>query len=260
MGDANLAGNVAVVSGAGRGIGRAIAKAYGAAGAEVFLLARSHGEIEDAATEITAGGGKAVALACDVADRATLTNVMAEIGSHAGGIDIMVINAGINVEPGPVAEGDPDKWAQVINVNVIAAYNQARLAIPQLQAKGGGKILFMGSGRGRRPAPGGSAYAVSKAGLAMLNRTLALELRSSKIAVNEIIPGPVMTAMTGAPSEGVVGEGADSAAELETIRARFPQSEWLKTPGDIVPLALYLAGLPNDGPSGQSFSLMGRDM
>jgi 3-oxoacyl-[acyl-carrier protein] reductase len=255
MSEQDLSGQAAVISGAGRGIGRAIARAYAGAGATVYLLARSTDEIDRAVGEINDAGGRATACTCDVGDRAALARVIADIGEQAGGIDIIVINAGTNGERKPVATGDPDLWAQVIDVNITAAYNQARLAIPHLRARGGGKILFMGSGIGRRPAPENSAYAVSKAGLAMLNRVLALELREDNIAVNEIIPGPVKTSMTGAPNEG-----AAQGAELDTIRARFPATEWLKAPEDVAPLALYLATLPNSGPTGQSFSLMARDM
>jgi 3-oxoacyl-[acyl-carrier protein] reductase len=240
-----------LVSGAGRGIGAAIAQAFAAAGAHVYCLARSSTEVSAQVAAIVAKGGQADAIACDVTDTVALAAVLASIEQ----LDILVINAGTNGERAPITDSDPAIWRQVIELNIVAAYEQARLAIPALKKNGGGKIITMGSGIGRRPAPGGSAYAVSKAGLAMLTRALASELRRDHIAVNEIVPGPVRTAMTGVPTE----DSADEQ-EMAAMRQRFPASEWLKNPGDVAPLALYLASLPNDGPTGQTFSLMGRDM
>ena len=111
----------------------------------------------------------------------------------------------------------------------------------------------MGSGVGRLAVPGTSAYACSKAGLAMLCRVLARELRDDAIAVNEIIPGPVRTRMTGIDEERA-GRDEEGAPILSV------PDEWIKNPSDVAPLALFLAGLPNNGPSGQSFSLNGRDL
>ena len=104
----------------------------------------------------------------------------------------------------------------------------------------------MGSGAGYRPFPGGAAYSCSKAGVAMLVRVLAVELRDEGVAVNELVPGPVRTEMAAATFD------RDSLP-------RSIASEWFKEPGDVVDMALFLAGLPADGPSGQRFSLLGRD-
>ncbi len=250
-----LKGQIALVSGAGRGIGAALAKALAAAGADTVCAARSEAQVTAVVAEIATTGGAAEAVVCDISDPASLGQMFDHIEATKGGLDLVLINAGTSGERATIEQSDPDAWRAVMNVNLIGAYDQARLAIPLLKIRGGGKIVMMGSGIGRRPTAGGSAYAVSKAGLAMLTRVLAMELREHNIAVNEIVPGPVRTTLTGVPAESAASE-----AELEGIRRRFPTSEWIKNPEDVVPVMMYLASLPNTGPTGQTFSLMGRDM
>lgn len=138
-----------------------------------------------------------------------------------------------------------DDFANVVDVNLVSVHTLARLAEPHLRVRGG-KFLVMGSGAGRRPLPGGTGYSVAKAGVAMLVRALAVEWREPAIAVNEIIPGPVRTAM------------AAGITDVPGLPAGV-RMDWHKQPTDVVPMALFLAGLPNDGPTGQTFSLLGRD-
>jgi 3-oxoacyl-[acyl-carrier protein] reductase len=157
-----------------------------------------------------------------------------------GGVDIVVINAGVCHEARKVEHSDPALWKQTVEVNLVGAFNTARAAIPHLRRRGGGKMILIGSGSRHRPNPGMSAYAGSKLATWMLTQTLAVELQDANISVNELIPGPVRTAMTG------FGE-------------KFaPDGEWLKDPEDVTPLALFLAGQPDVGPTAQSFSLMRR--
>jgi 3-oxoacyl-[acyl-carrier protein] reductase len=249
----SLKGQVGVVTGAGRGIGRAIAMAYANAGMSVVCAARSLAQIEDTVASIKAAGGVAAACACDVTSSADIANLMAVADKTYGGIDVVVVNAGMAGTSTSIQDADMDEWRQVIDLNLIAAVEQCRAATPYLRKRGGGKILFMGSGMGRNAIENSSAYACSKAGLAMLNRVLARELRQDAIAVNEMIPGPVRTQLTGVPEEKEVPteQGADIL--------RVP-GEWTKNPEDVVPLALFLASFPNNGPTGQSYSLTGRDL
>ncbi|MDR3096789.1 MAG: SDR family oxidoreductase [Paraburkholderia sp.] len=237
-----LRGKVALVTGAGRGIGRAIALAYARHGAAVCCAARSLGQVEETAARIAAEGGRALAVSTDVADFASVERMVSETEQAFGGIDIVVINAGVGGGQQPVEASDPQTWRTTIEVNLIGAYHCAKAAMPALKRRGAGKIIAVGSGLGQRGVAGVSDYACSKAGLAMLTRVLAQELAPAGISVNQLIPGPVVTQMTGA----------------RMARDTFA-GEWAKSPEDVVPLALFLAAQPEPGPSGQSFSLMRRD-
>ena len=245
--DGVLSGKVAVVTGAGRGIGRAIAVAYAAAGAAVGCVARTESDIARTAIDIRRGGGTATSVQADVTDFDSVVHAFSTTVSEFGGIDIVVVNAGGNLDHSPnVESGSPEQWTGTVQLNLVGSYHTARAAIPHLKERGAGKIIAIGSGLGRRGRPGESAYASAKAGLSMLIRVLALELWQHNISVNELVPGPVLT---------------DRVAQY----AREPgsvfqdESEWVKTPEDVAPLALFLATQPDKGPTGQTYSLMRRD-
>jgi len=236
----SLAGQVAIVTGAGRGIGAAIAEALGAAGATVICTARSDDEIAATAGRIAAAGGSARAIRADVTDLAQV----AALYEQAGGLDLLFVNAGASLDKVSVARSDPAAFAATFEVNFHGAYHCARLAIPHMRARGGGRMVMVGSGLGHSSRFGNAAYSCSKAALWMLVRVLAEELREDGIAVNELVPGPVRTAMT--------------ASEQRADAATKNPLEWLKAPEDVVPLAMFLATTPAPGPTGQSFSLMRR--
>lgn len=244
--ETSLKGKVAVITGAGRGIGRAIALGYARAGAAVGCAARTTTEIDQLAAQIRAEGGAALSVTTDVTQRDAVINLFAQVAAHFGGIDIVVINAGVYLDRNPIEDSDSDAWEETIAVNLLGAFYCAQAAIPHLKKRGGGKIITIGSGLGHKGSPGSSAYACSKAGLWMLTRILAMELRQFHISVNELIPGPVYTTLS----------------QHQTRKASvIPQieHEWVKQPEDVVPLALFLATQPDVGPTAQSFSLMRRD-
>ncbi|MEZ4735491.1 MAG: SDR family oxidoreductase [Caldilineaceae bacterium] len=242
-----LAGKVAVVTGAGRGIGRAIALGYAGAGAAVVCAARTAAEIEATVQEITINGGQGLAVPTDVTQQAAVEQLFRQSVDHFGGIDIVIVNAGINPDRRTVEESDAAAWRMTMEVNLVGPYYCAKAAVPYFKQRGAGKIIMVGSGMGHRSGGGNSAYACSKAGLWMLTRVLAQEVWQHNISVNELIPGPVDTAMT-------------TSTDARQGVAFTTSSEWIKQPHDVVPLALFLATQPEMGPTAQSFSFMRRDL
>lgn len=242
-----LAGKVAVVTGAGRGIGRAIALGYAGAGAAVVCAARTVTEIEATVQEIKTNGGKGLAIPTDVTQQVAVEQLFQCSADHFGGIDLVVVNAGINPDRRTVEESDAAAWRMTMEVNLVGPYYCAKAAVPYLKQRGAGKIIMVGSGMGHRSSGGNSAYSCSKAGLWMLTRVLAQEVWQHNISVNELIPGPVDTSMT-------------TSADARQGVAFTTSSEWIKQPADVVPLALFLATQPEVGPTAQSFSLMRRDL
>ena len=240
-----LENKVAVVTGAGRGIGRAIAIGFAEAGIHVCCAARTKVEIQKTVTLIEDSGGQAIAFPTDVCRFEAVQGLFEYTTKNFGGVDIVVIGAGISADKKRVEESDPATWRQVIETNLIGAYNTAKAAIPHLKKRGTGKIIFIGSGLGHRGIPMRSAYAASKAGSWMLTRVLAQELQPYNISVNELIPGPVKTALA---KEGIAN-----------LKSQVGSGEWVKNPEDVVPLALFLSNQPDIGPTAQSFSLMRRD-
>ncbi|NJD01709.1 MAG: SDR family oxidoreductase [Ruminiclostridium sp.] len=241
-----LKDKVAVVTGAGRGIGKAIAIAYAMAGANIVCAARTVKEIEETAKEISDKGGRALAVKTDVTRTKSVNNMFERAVEHFGGVDILVINAGANYDRKTIENSNLDDWKRTIDINLFGAYYCAHSVIPFLKQRGTGKIITIGSGLAHRGYAGGSAYSCSKAGLWMLTRILAQELMEYKISVNELIPGPVQTSI-------------DSNAGTSDSKVKAMESEWEKQPEDVIPLALFLAGQPDIGPTAQSFSLMRRD-
>jgi len=245
----SLNGKVAVVTGAGQGIGKAIAIGYANAGAAVCSVARTQSDIDQTVAEIHNAGGTGAAVRADVTDSESIAEAFEATRRRFGGIDIVVINAGGNRDQSAdVEHSNSEDWIDTIEVNLFGAYHTAKAAIPYLKKRGAGKIITMGSGLGHRGRVGGSAYASAKAALSMLTRVLAQELWQHNISVNELIPGPVKT-------ERTIEQYADRPGSVFR-----DGSEWAKDPVDVVPLALFLAAQPDKGPTGQTYSLMRRDM
>lgn len=241
-----LTGKNAVVTGAGKGIGKAIALGLAEEGASVVCVARTRSDLEATATEIARHHGNALVMPCDVTDADQVCDLFFAINEKWGKIDLFFINAGGTLSRNQVADSDPRKWKDTVELNLLSAYYCSRYAIPLLRKSDDAKIIITGSGTGRRGAPGISAYSCAKAGLSMFARILAMELFEENITVNELIPGPVET--------------DEAIRASSTWHEEFKQvGEWIKQPKDVVPLALFLACQPPGGPTAQSFSLMRRD-
>jgi len=242
-----LNGKIAIVTGAGRGIGKGIALAYARAGASVCCAARTREDIEETLKAVEQVGSRGLALQTDVTNVESVREMVDTAANYFGGLDILVANAGDTFDRRTVEESDVDGWLATLNVNLFGAYYAAKFVIPHMRRRGAGKIITIGSGAGHKGMAGLSAQSCSKAGLWMLTRVLAQELWQYNISVNELIPGPTKTERV----LELYGQGDDAPFNID--------SEWVKETEDVASLALFLAGLPDKGPTAQSFSLMRRD-
>jgi NAD(P)-dependent dehydrogenase (short-subunit alcohol dehydrogenase family) len=192
---ASLSGKSAIVTGASRGIGAAIARALAAEGAAVMLLARGREAVETLAAELRTGGAQVQAMACDVADFAQVQAVANAAQIAFGRIDILVNNAAV-IEPiGSLSSSDPAAWARAIDINVKGVYHGMRAVLPGMRAQGSGIIVNIGSGAAHNPMEGWSHYCSSKAATAMLTRCAHLENKGRGIRIFSLSPGTVATDM-----------------------------------------------------------------
>ncbi len=251
-----LSGKVALVTGAGRGIGAAIADGYARAGATVVCVSRTADEVEAVARAIVERGGQAFALTADVSDAEEVQALFRTTEERAGGLDILMLNHGVSLDWNNVEHSHVADWLATFDINLHGAYHCARLAIPLLKRRGAGNIIMMGSGQGHHGSPGVAAYACSKAALWMLVRVLADELRADGINVNEILPGGVRTTLDRHRPAAPAGAATSPSTPTSTATpAARPAGDRIREPEEIVPLAVFLAAQPPAGPTGQSFSL-----
>jgi NAD(P)-dependent dehydrogenase (short-subunit alcohol dehydrogenase family) len=191
-----LDGQVALVTGASRGIGRAIALGLSQAGAALAVCARSMGEVAGVAAEIADRKGCALAVRCDVLHRHQVEDMVAQVEAALGPVDLLVNNAGQFGPVGPIAATDPDDWWQALEVNLRGPLYCARAVLPGMLSRGHGRIINVSSGAGLAAIPMLSAYAVSKAALYRFNENLAAETRGHGVMAFAIGPGLVRTAMS----------------------------------------------------------------
>ena len=190
-----LDGQVALVTGGGRGIGRAMALALGRAGAAVAVCARTGSQLAETVQLLEREGGRALALAADVADRHAVEAMVEHTERVLGPIELLVNNAGIGGTAGPFAETDPDAWWDVQVVNLRGPVYCSRAVLPGMLQRGRGRIINVSSGAGFDAWPLVSAYAVSKAALYRLTENLAAETGQHGVQVFAIHPGLVRTEM-----------------------------------------------------------------
>ncbi len=197
IGDIDLSGQVAIVTGGGRGLGRVYAQFLARANAAVAVMARTASEIDETAASIREEGGSAIALPGDVTDREAVERVVAEVEEQLGPVDLLVNNAGVLGPAGPIWQNDADEWWQCMDVNLRGPFLCCRAVLPGMIARRRGRIINAASGAGhRKPAPYGSGYAVSKGALIRLTEAMSLGTREYGVSVFAIGPGFVRTAMT----------------------------------------------------------------
>jgi NAD(P)-dependent dehydrogenase (short-subunit alcohol dehydrogenase family) len=191
----DLGGHVAIVTGGGRGIGRAMAQELAKAGAAVAAVARSEDQLTETVALIEGEGGRAIALPVDVTDQLAVARAMAETERQLGPVDLLVNNAGHGGQVGPVWEVEPDEWWRCVEVNLRGPFLCARAVLPGMIARRRGRIIITSSLTGTAPWPYMSAYAISKAAVTRLTENLAAETETHGICVFALNPGSVRTAM-----------------------------------------------------------------
>lgn len=192
---ARLAGQVAVVTGGGRGIGKATALLLADEGARVAVLARTESQVRRVAEEIQSRGGTALPLTVDVSRWESVQEAIARVLDTFGRVDILINNAGIIEPVAPAHRAAPHDWAYNIDVNLKGAFFTVRAVLPTMLEQGHGVIINVGSGAAHKVVTGWSAYCAAKAGLYHFTRVLAAELAGTGIRVNSVRPGVVDTEM-----------------------------------------------------------------
>jgi NAD(P)-dependent dehydrogenase (short-subunit alcohol dehydrogenase family) len=188
-----LAGQVAIITGAGRGIGAAIANSLASMGAVAVLCGRTREPLESAAKTISQDGGEAKVAPCDVTDLGAVEELAKQVNASYGRVDILVNNAGIGSFGGPLHQMSPDSWDNVLNTNLRGVYYCIRAFAPAMIRARSGHIINISSLAGKNALPNGAAYAASKWGLNGLSYSVAEELRAHNIRVAVICPGSVDT-------------------------------------------------------------------
>ena len=249
-------GRVALVTGAGRGIGRATSMALAATGAAVVATARSVDELDAVVAEIREAGGAAAALECDLGDRAQTLGLVDRAASLFGPVDVLVNNAGIgsSADPRPLAEFRDAFWDLTLEVNLTAPYLLSKAVLPHMRAQRWGRIVTVASINSRVPSPHAGAYVASKHGVLGLMRALALEHAADGITVNCVCPGPVRTRVNDLRVEYDVKRLGRDREEYE--RGLTPVGGRLD-PEDIAPMIAYLAGESARMITGQAYDVDG---
>jgi len=233
----DLTGKVALITGASKGIGEAIALAFAAAGAKVVVSSRKQAALDAAAAKIEERGGEVLALAAHTGETDAINALVARSVERFGGVDIAVNNAATNPHFGPLLTADEGQWQKILDVNVIGYFRVAKAVVPEMQKRGGGKIINIASVAGLRPMSAMGIYSVSKAAVLMLTQVLAQELGAHNIQVNAIAPGVIKTRFSSLLWQT---ESIAKSIQAATPLGRFGEVD------DLTAAALYLASSASD--------------
>ena len=244
-----LQGQVAIVTGGGRGIGAAAAEQLAQAGASVVVTARSADQVEAVVARLREQGARAIGVPADVADPEQVEEVVESALDQFNRVDILVNNAGIIWPVEEVADTDGDEWAYNIHVNLLGPFYLTRTLLPVMIDQHYGHVVNISSGAATNPTPGMSAYCVAKAGLDMLTKVLGLELAGTGVTVNTLYPGQIDTDMQ-ADIRSI--DTSESRLDLSRWHDAFEQGK-LISPVHAARLILWLAGPWSRQHNGETF-------
>ncbi len=246
--DFDLKDKVAIITGASRGIGQAVAEAYAREGVKVVISSRKQAALDSVAESIRASGGEALPVAAHNGDKAALQALaQAALGAY-GRVDILVNNAATNPHFGTLLDAEDSLWQKTIEVNIMGTVWLTQAVVPLMRQTGGGKIINVASVNGLRPGAMQGIYSMTKAALISLTQTLAMELASDGICVNAIAPGLIRTQFA-----RVIWE---NDTIRDSIMARTPLRR-VGEPHDLAGIALFLASSASDYATGQTFVVDG---
>ncbi len=248
-----LNAKTALITGGGRGIGRAIAFAFARQGARIAVAARTSEQVKEVAQEI---GGNAIGLVCDVSDPESVTRMFAEMRERLGDADILVNNAGI-AESATLVTTTDELWHRHLAINLSGTFYCTRAALPAMLKRGWGRVINVASIAGKTGAPYIAAYSASKHGVLGLTRSVAMEVATTGITVNAICPGYVDTDMVSRGIEQITTKTGRTAEEaLDSLKKMSPQNR-LVTAEEVAAVALLLASDEGRGINGQGINVDG---
>lgn len=251
-----LEGQRALVTGASRGIGRAIALALAEEGAAVTVTGRATDELEEVQAAITAAGRECHALSVDLARPDGAATLWAAVAEQWGGVDILVNNAGVgsSADPKPVVDFDDDFWNLTLYVNLTVPYLLSKYAVAGMIKRSHGRIINIASIAGKVGTLHGAAYAASKHGLLGLTRTLAMEVVRAGVTVNAVCPGPVESLMN---DKRIAYDAQRLGITVEEFEAGITPLGRRLVPAEIASMARFLAGPDAAAITGQAYNVDG---